>query len=223
MFFLLQQYEAVRFEASQLQNPQTVDQEMVLVFLRTEMRMAVCTVNSKKAAGEFRSLSTGKAISRRLWTAEMKAYYQTKSVEVPGPAFVFRITILGWIVALLVVAVFGMIIYDEVKPPLPKSAQTIAMEQKPAVGDLYFGHFEAGQGTGDRLGFGWFKVLKVQGDTYYIAKSTNMSKISKPKEQLDNSTFEPEGTPVKITEQAGYLINLKSADQGLEIYFTDKN
>lgn len=222
MFFLLQQYEAARFGASQLQNPQAVDQDMILVFLRIEMRMAVCTVNSKKAAGEFRSLSTGMVIPRRLWTAEMKDFYQVKSSEVPRPLFVFKMTILGWIVALLVVAVLGMIIYDGMKPPLPKSVETVAMEQKPAVGDLYFGHFEARQGTGDCLGFGWFKVLKIQGDTYYIAKSTNMSKISKPKEQLDNSTFEPEGTPVKITEQAGYLINLKSADQGLEIYFTDK-
>ncbi|MGB3105370.1 hypothetical protein [Sphingobacterium siyangense] len=223
MFFLLQQYEATRFAAGHLQNPQTAEQAMVLVFLRTKMHMAVCTVNSKKATGEFKDLSTGKVISRRLWTAEMKAFYQTKSKEVPRPPFVFKMTILGWIATLLIVAVFGMIIYEGMKPPLPKSAETIAMEQKPAVGDVYFGHFEARPGPGDRLGFGWFKVLKVDGDTYYIAKSTIMSKTSKPKEQLDNSTFEAEGTPVKITEQAGYLINLRSADQGLEIYFTDKN
>ena len=222
MFFHLQQYEVARFGASRFQNPQTADQDMVLMFLRTEMRMAVCTVHSKKAAGEFRTLSTGKVIPRRLWTAEMKAFYQAKLSEVPRPPFVFKMTIMGWIVALLVVAVCGMIIYDGMKPPLPKSAETIAMEQKPAVGDLYFGHYEAPQGTVDRLGFGWFKVLKVEGDTYYIAKSTNMSKTSKPKEQLDNSHFEPEGTSVKITEQAGFLINLKSVDGGVELYFTDK-
>lgn len=112
---------------------------------------------------------------------------------------------------------------ENTRNAIASTAETIAMEQKPAVGDVYFGHFGARPGPGDRLGFGWFKVLKVDGDTYYIAKSTIMSKTSKPKEQLDNSTFEAEGTPVKITEQAGYLINLRSADQGLEIYFTDKN
>ncbi|KKO89232.1 hypothetical protein AAW12_24285 [Sphingobacterium sp. Ag1] len=222
MFFLLQQYEVTRFAAGHLQNPLAAEQAMVLVFLRTKMHLAVCTVNSKKEAGEFRDLPTGAVIPRRLWTAEMKVFYQEKSSEVPRPPFVFKMTILGWMASLLVVAVLCMIVYDGVKPPLAKRSETIAMEQKPAVGDIFFGHFEAPQGADDRLGFGWFKVLKVEGDTYYIAKSKIMSKISKPKEQLDNSAFESEGVPVKITEQAGYLINLKSADQGLEIYFTDK-
>lgn len=222
MFFSLQQYEAARFVANQLQNPQSAEQDMVLVFTRTEMRMAVCTVHSKKAAGEFKDMSTGRVIPRLMWTAEMKAFYQTKIREVPGPPFVFKMTLLGWIAALLVIAVFGMIFYDGVKPALPKSAETIAMEQKLAVGDIYFGHFEARQGSGDRIGFGWFKILKIEGDTYYIAKSTTMSKTSKPKEQLDNSNFEMEGIPAKITEQSSYMINLKSTDGNIELYFTDK-
>lgn len=118
--------------------------------------------------------------------------------------------------------VFGMLIYKSAKPPLPKSVETIAMEQKPAVGDIYFGHFESRQSKNDRIGFGWFKVVKVEGDTYYIAKSTAMSKTSKPKEHMDSNSFEMEGIPVKITEQAGYMINLKSPDKGVEIYFTGK-
>ncbi|MDF2515320.1 MAG: hypothetical protein K0R59_616 [Sphingobacterium sp.] len=222
MFFLIQQYQAARFSASELQNPQTPGQGMDLVFLRTEMRMAVCTVNSRKAAGEFRDVSSGKTIRRSLWTAEMRTFYNKKNAEVPGPPFVFKMTVLGWIVAALVLAVFGMIGYDAVKPPLPKSAETVAMEQKPIVGDTYFGHFEVGQGMGDRLGFGWFRVVKVEGDTYFIAKSISMSKTSKPKEQMDSNSFETQGIPLKITEQAGYLINLKSEDGTMEVYFVDK-
>jgi len=222
MFFLIQQYQAARFSASELQNPKTPGQGMDLVFLRTEMRMAVCTVNSRKAAGEFRDISSGKTIGRRLWTAEMKAFYHLKNKEVPQPPFVFKMTIMGWIVSVLLIIVFGMICYDAVKPPLPKSAESIAMEQKPRVGDTYFGHFEAAQGMGDRLGFGWFRVVKVEGDTYFIAKSTTMSKTSKPKEKLESNSFETEGIPVKITEQASYLINLKSEDGGMELYFTAK-
>ncbi|MEI2271735.1 hypothetical protein OHD16_06235 [Sphingobacterium sp. ML3W] len=195
---------------------------MDLVFLRTEMRMAVCTVHSRKAAGEFRDVNTGKVIRRRLWTPEMKAFYQSKTNEVPSPPFVFKLTIVGWIFTVLIIAFFAMLTYDVVKPPLPKSAVSLAMEQKPSVGDIYFGHFEARQGTGDRLGFGWFRVTKVENDTYFIAKSTTMSKTSKPKEQLESNSFETEGTPVKITEQASYLINLKSEDGGMEMYFADK-
>lgn len=222
MFFLIQQYQAARFSASELQNPQTPGQGMDLVFLRTEMRMAVCTVHSRKAAGEFRDVNTGKVIRRRQWTADMKAFYTLKNNEVPAPPFVFRLTIIGWVALLLIVTFFGVLTFDAVKPPLPKPAASLAMEQKPAVGDIYFGHFEAPQGTGDRLGFGWFRVTKVEGDTYFIAKSTTMSKTSKPKEQLESTSFETEGTPVKIMEQASYLINLKSEDGGMEIYFTDK-
>lgn len=221
MFFLVQQYIAARFSAGQMENPQAPGQAMDLVFLRTEMRMAVCTVHSRKAAGEFRDVNTGKVIRRRSWTPEMKAFYQSKTNEVPSPPFVFKLTIVGWIFTVLIIAFFAMLTYDAVKPPLPKSAASLAMEQKPAVGDIYFGHFEARQGT-DRLGFGWFRVTKVEGDTYFIAKSTTMSKTSKPKEQLESNSFEIEGTPVKITEQASYLINLKSADGGMELYFTDK-
>lgn len=102
MFFFVQQYEVVSFSAHQLENPQTLGQEMELVFLRTEMRMAVCIVNSRKAVGEFRDLSTGKAIRHRLWTAEMKAFYTLKNKEVPSPPFVFKLTIVGWIVTLMI-------------------------------------------------------------------------------------------------------------------------
>lgn len=30
-----------------------------------------------------------------------------------------------------------------------------------------------------------------------------------------------EGTPAKITEQAGYMVNMKAVDGKMEIYFTD--
>ncbi|WP_255453802.1 hypothetical protein [Parapedobacter sp. SGR-10] len=31
-----------------------------------------------------------------------------------------------------------------------------------------------------------------------------------------------DGTPAKITEQAGYMVNKKAVDGKMEIYFTDK-
>lgn len=81
------------------------------------------------------------------------------------------------------------------------------MEQTPVAGDIYFGRYEAYKETDERLasevGFGWFKVVKVEGNVYHIAKSTQMNKTHKPKEELNNTDFETEGTPVKITEQAG--------------------
>lgn len=108
----------------------------------------------------------------------------------------------------------------------PQSAEFIAMEQTPVAGDIYFGRYEAYKETDERLasevGFGWFKVVKVEGNVYHIAKSTQMNKTHKPKEELNNTDFETEGTPVKITEQAGYMINMKSTDDKMEIYITTK-
>ena len=100
------------------------------------------------------------------------------------------------------------------------------MKKAPVEGDVYFGHFESFKNAGERIasnvGFGWFRVVKVEGDVYYIAKASEMSKNYKPKEQLNSADFEVENTSVKIIEQSGYMINLKAIDGKMEIYITDK-
>lgn len=76
---------------------------------------------------------------------------------------------------------------------------------------------------GAEIRFGWFKVAKVENNEYHIAKSTEMNRGYKPKEQLNNTDFEVQSMPpVKITEQTGYNISFKSDDGLTEIYITDK-
>ena len=127
----------------------------------------------------------------------------------------------------LLIAVFGFIAYDSVKPPLPQPAEYTAMEQAPAVGDIYFGHYEQyrekGTPVGAKIGFGWFKVTKVEGNDYYLALSTQMSKTYLPKEELNSADFETENLPaVQVSEQTGYNLRFKSADELTEVYITDK-
>ncbi|WP_185218040.1 hypothetical protein [Sphingobacterium mizutaii] len=227
MFFVISKIELAVHRADELPNPKTPFNPMVLGIYRTQSRTALFTVYSKKAFGEFWDQVEQKKIANRLWTPEMKAFAKHKLDEVPQPPFIFKLTIIGWIFVALVIATMGLIVYQEVKPPVPKSATYLAMEETPKVGDVFYGHYEnykeKGNPIGAEIGFGWFKIVKVEGSDFYLSKSTGMSKTSKSKEQLNNSHFETATLPaVQLLEQTGYNIRFKTADGLTEIYITDK-
>jgi len=227
MFIAIDKIEQSAHHTDKLQNPKALGNAMVLSIYRNKIRTALYIVNTKKTYGEYWDKVENKKIPKRLWTPEMKALYKAKALEAPMPPYIFKITIIGWIFVLLMTGVFGMIVYNELKPPLPKSEEYVAMEKAPVEGDIYFGRYEIYKEKGNPLGmegrFGWFKVLQVEGDIYHIAKSTEMNKGHKPKEQLNSTNFETESMPpVKLTEQTGYNIRFLSDDGLTEIYITDK-
>lgn len=226
MFFVVRRIEQAVHHIDGLQNPKNPQNRMTLGIYRQLTRTALFTVYSKKAYGEFWDDVERKKISNRSWTPEMKAFAKQKVAEAPKPPYIFKLTIVGWLFVALMLTAVVLSVYQEVKPPTPKSAEYVAMEKAPVAGDIYFGRYEAFQEAGERIasniGFGWFKIVKAEGDVYYIAKSTEMSKSHKPKEELNSADFETEGTAVKITEQAGYMVNMKAIDGKLEIYLTDK-
>ncbi len=226
MFFVINKIEQAVHRTDGLHNPKNPSSPMVLGIYRTQSRTALFTVYSKKAFGEFWDDGEQKKIASRRWTPEMKAFAKQKVAEASKPPYIFKMTIVGWIFVALMIATMGLIVYQETKPPLPKSAEYVAMERAPVVDDIFFGRYESFKQAGERiasdLGFGWFKVVKVEGDVYHIAKSTEMSKTHKPKEELNSTDFETEGKPSKITEQSGYSVNLKAIDGKMEIYFTEK-
>lgn len=226
MFFSISRLEEGAFHANELQNPQNKENPMVLGIYRTQSRTAFFTVRSKKVVAEFWDDVTRKKIPTKLWSSEMKAFAQQKINSTPKPSFIFKFTIVGWLFVAAIVCFFGYLVYDSIKPDAPKPATYISMEQAPQVGDIYFGRYEAFKQAGDRiasnLGFGWFKIINVQGDVYTLAKSTEISISYKPKEQMNNTSFETTGTTATITEHAGYMLNLKAEDGKMEIYLTDK-
>lgn len=226
MFFWVSQLKEAFYPANHLQNPVKKDNPMTVNIIRTQSRTAFFTINSKKSFTEYWDTIDQKKIPKKLWTSEMKDFSNQKIQETPAPSFMFKFTIVGWIFTAAIIGFFVYLIYDSVKPDAPKSAKYISMEKAPQAGDIYFGRFEAFTKPGDRIasdvGFGWFKISQVNGDTYTISKSKEMSDGYKAKEQLNNTEFETNGTPAKITEQAGYMLNLKATDGKMEIYFTDK-
>jgi len=228
MFFSIQQNHLSTFKTDGLENPKNPGNDMELALFRTEGRTFFHTSHSKQAFGEYWDVVQGKKIPKRFWTAEMKAYYTQKAQEAPKPPFFFKITPIGWIFLLASVGFLGYLIYDGNKAPLPKSEVVIAMEQSLAEGDIYFGHFEEYKDSeqlgriSSGLGYGWFKVVKVEGETYHLVKSTEMSKHHQPKEQLDSINFATETIPAKIKEKGTYSIRLLSLDGNSEFYFDDK-
>ena len=227
MFFAIDKIEQNAHHTDLLQNPKTPGNAMVLGIYRNKIRTALYIVNTKKTYGEYWDKVENKRIPKKLWTPEMKAFYKEKALDAPKPPYIFKITVIGWIFVLLMVGIFVMLVYDAVKPPLPKPDTYVAMEQAPVAGDIYFGKYEIYKEKGNPLGaeirFGWFKILEVEGDVYHIAKSTEMNQGHKPKEQLNSTDFEAESMPlVELKEQTGYNIRFLSDDGLTEIYITDK-
>ena len=227
MFYAISQIEQAVHRPEKMRNPKNPHNPMILRVFRNKVRTAFFTIYAKKAGGEFWDDTEQKKIGRRHWTSEMKVFEKQKVAKAPKPSFIFKFTIVGWIFLAFFIGLFIFIIYDSTKPPLPKSEQAVAMEKTPAEGDIYFGKYEIYKEKGNPLGaeirFGWFKVAKVENNEYHIAKSTEMNRGYKPKEQLNNTDFEVQSMPpVKITEQTGYNISFKSDDGLTEIYITDK-
>lgn len=227
MFFLVQQIEEALYPADRFQNPKHPGNTMVLGIYRTHFKTVIVKSQSKKTAGIYWDTVLNKRIANRHWTPEMKAFAQQKVSESPNAPYFIKLTVVGWIFMLFIIIFFGYLFYESQKPPLPKSATSLAMEQQPAVGDIYFGHYEIykekGTPIGTKIGFGWFKIAKIEGDIYYIATSTEMSKTAQPKEKLDNANFETETLPpVQLKELAAYNVRFKSADGLTEIYLSDK-
>ncbi|WP_057940308.1 hypothetical protein [Algoriphagus resistens] len=52
--------------------------------------------------------------------------------------------------------------------------------------------------------FGFFNVLKINGENFQIAKSKEMGKTGKPIEQFNSNDFEQEAVGVKAKESEAY-------------------
>ena len=214
-------------QATGIANPENPNAPLMLNIFRTHSNAGIYKVYSKKAFGEYYSEGSKKSISRRKWTPEMKAFLQEKLAVTPKAPYIFKVTIVGWIVVLILIGIFAMIAYQEAQPPAAKPASYVAMENKLQVGDVFFGnveiHKQKGNPVGTKVSFGWFKVTDIKGDDYFLSPSTEVSNHAQPKESMNSTDFEQQSLPaIKITEQTGYNLRFKSSDGLIDAYFTDK-
>jgi len=225
MFIRIQRIEEASFAADQLQNPVNPNNVMVLGFYRNYVATAINSGYSKKAAPIYWDTITGKTISRRKWSPEMKSYADECLKQVRPAPYKFKLTIFGYILLLAVIGLFGYLIYDTVKPN-PYAVESSSKLMEPMQGgDLYFGRYteiDSATKIGKGAGFGWFKIVDAGEGSLLISKSVEMSSSHKPSDKMNSDNFEPDPISMKMILQESYPINLVSEDGTLEVSLTEK-
>lgn len=227
MWIQISKVDLKQVDAAGLDNPVNADSPMVLAFYQQESRMAFFISMHKKVLVEYRQ-TTGTLIPKRKWTTEMDRFARAELAKVPPQKGVFKLTVVGWLFFFFAFGLLGYLIYDGIREPARQEAYQQRMDEKATVaeGDIYFGHYriykEKGSVLGSQGGFGWFKVVKIENGTYHIAKSVEISKTARPKEQMNSTDFETEAAALKAKELEAYTKQFVSDDGLTEFNFNEK-
>lgn len=228
MWIRIQDISVQQLDASHLKHPTTGDGPMVLNLFQREARTAFFVSRNKRTYSQYITHGKGSVVPRRKWTDEMKSFAHQELGKLPAQKGEFRVTIIGWLFLLLAFGVLGYITYDGLQAPARKKAFEERQVEMAAVnqGDIYFGNYrtykEKGNVLGSEGGFGWFKITKIEGDKYHIAKSVEISRAHKPKEQMNSTDFEQQASIVKAKELEAYSKIFISEDGLQEFNFQDK-
>ncbi len=216
-------------DATHLNNPKNPGGTMVLNLFQRESRTAFFVSTTKKVYPQYLEIPAGKVISKRRWTDQMSVFAQEEQEKLPLQKGGFRLTVFGWIFFLGAFALLGYLIYDGMVAAPQRTAQFEQQQTEKATvseGDIYLGRIEVYKETGNPLGmvgeFGCFKVVNVEGDTYHIAKSSEMGKTAKPLAQMNSTDFEEETIAVKAKELGAYHKTFVSDDGLTEVSFGEK-
>lgn len=227
MWFRISDIIIARIKAAHLQHPEKAEGSMILELFQRESRSALHVYTAKKVFPQYRDTASGKRIPRREWTAGMREFAQDAIQDLPPRQTLRRITVFGWLFILLAAASISYAVYETLSLPAQKQAYREKLAEKSVVspGEVFFGNYreykEKGNMLGSKGGFGWFKVVRIEADTYYIAKSTDLSSNAKPKTQMDSTEFEAQAQPVKARELSAYNKRFVSEDGLTEFNFND--
>lgn len=222
MWFTIAEIEIKQVSAAHVPPPRAISEPMVLRLYQQEATSAFFVSRNKKIFTEYRPASGGKALPKLKWSSEMNEFAQDELAKIPPTKSLFKVTVLGWFFLLFAFGILGYLSYQSLQAPAKHKAfeQKMAKSASVAVGDIYFGNYrrykEKGNMLGSEGGFGWFKVTKIESDTYHIAKSTEISKTAKPKEQMNSTDFETQASPVKAKELEAYTKHFLSEEGLLE-------
>ncbi|MFB5946456.1 hypothetical protein [Albibacterium profundi] len=228
MWIRISKINVRQVDASHLENPKNADNPMMLSLYQQESRMAFFVSTHKKILTEYLQVPGGTSIPKRKWSAEMNEFAEVELVKTPPKKGSFKLTVVGWLFFVFAFGLLGYLAYEGMQEPAKKEAYQQRMTEKAQVaeGDIYFGSYrmykEEGNVLGSQGGFGWFKVVKIENDTYYIAKSNEISKNAKPKEQMNSTDFEEETSAVKAKELEAYTKQFVSEDGLLEFNLNEK-
>lgn len=228
MWIRIKDISVKQVSAAHLKNPRNPGVPMVLDLLQRESRTAFTVHKTKKVFPRYVETPAGIRIPKRKWSGEMKEFAQQELAKIPPQKGVRKLTVFGWIFFLSAFGLLGYLVYQGIQEPAQQRAyqQEMAEKAKLNEGDIYFGNFTRYKQKGNPMGadvkFGWFKVVKIEGDTYFIAPGTDMSKSSQPKAQLNSTDFEAEGVAAKAQELEAYSKRLISEDGLTEFYLGER-
>ncbi|WP_417361545.1 hypothetical protein [Galbibacter sp.] len=215
-------------DANHLRNPNGPGNQMILNLFQREGRSAFWVTQNKRVYPQYLDAATGKVISRRKWTDQMKSFAQKELDNLPPHKGRFKITIVGWIFLLFTIGIFGYIMIEALQAPAKKRQyqQELAEKARVAEGDIYLGRIEVYKEKGNFLGmnleFGWFKIQRIENGTYYISKSVAMAKNSQDVKPQSNTEFSETPIVVKPKELEPYYKTFISEDGLTEISLTEK-
>lgn len=228
MWIRISNISVKQVNATHLENPKNPGSPMTLNLFQRESSTAFFVSKNKKLLAEYLETLAGTGISKRKWSPQMEAFAQEELTKIPPQKGRFRLTVIGWVFFLFAFGFLGYLAYQGSQEPAKreKHQQEMTEKAKIAVGDVYFGTYriykEKGNMLGSKGGFGWFKVVKIENDTYHIAKSTEISKTAKPKEQMNSTDFEQEPLVVKAKELEAYSKQFVSEDGLTEFNFNER-
>lgn len=228
MWIRISKIDVKQLGATNLDNPVKAGSPMALALYQQEGRTAFFISMNKRVFAEYRETPAGTLIPKRKWTPEMDQFARAELAKIPTQKGVFKLTVFGWLFFLLAFGFLGYLFYEGMQAPAKREAYEQRMTDQATVeaGDIYFGRYriykEKGNMLGSQGGFGWFKVLRIENDHYHIAKSVEISKEAKPKEQMNSTDFEPEATVVKAKELEAYSKQFISEDGLTEFNFNEK-
>jgi len=217
-----------QLDASHLRNPNGLDNQMTLNLFQREGRSAFWVTQNKKVFPQYLVAATGKVISKNKWTDQMKSFAQKELDNLPPQKGRFKITIVGWIFLLFVIGLLGFIMKQAIQAPVKKQQHQQELVEKAMVaeGDIYLGRIEVYKEKGNPLGmkgeFGWFKIERIENNTYHIAKSVEMAKKSQDVKPDSNTKFNETTIAVKPKELEAYHKTFISEDGLTEISLTEK-
>jgi hypothetical protein len=222
MWFRITDIIVYRADATHLENPVTPGSPMELGLFQRESRSVIHVYKPNKIFPMYYETPGGGRIPMQKWSYQMREFAQERISRLPPQKAVRRLTVFGWLLFLFGFSLIGYAVYETVNLPAQKEAYKQKMEALAIVhtGDVYFGRYriykEKGNFAGSEGGFGWFKVMNIENDTYHIAKSVEISKTAKPKEEMNSSDFEQETKAVKAKDLGAYTKQFLSDDGLIE-------
>lgn len=104
--------------ADHLLNSANKRKKIDFIIYRNQLNMAILRSSYVKPYGEFWDMHSNRKIKKSEWSLKMEDFARVELRNTKRPAYIFKITALGWIFLLVTIALLIFVIYDSNYPHL---------------------------------------------------------------------------------------------------------